>query len=477
MESALEAVAAKWKDRGPIRAIASEMAALEDRFLEVRYANSPEESKTRREAWARLSSLFFDLAWEIVDAKLDEKALPDRLAFDPEERLLIDCGFLSEKTSPSNEHLEALVGQTASVDIYQYLTLSESVAAEYALYFDKPYQGPEGNRTFEEKIRALNDEMNALVQRRRIMLSLVLGRCGFLTAEDVERMLGNLERCLASFTEVELRTRRVRDAETAERERMQEEHKLYFFADKDLRTALARATNEVEGFTDAEEDKILGLHDRSRFLASLIVHVGNEAERWRTRTELARTKHKKKGFPARKMELRDIFNRKKEFMLLAARTARLDTSPLCAWPTAPLSFRSASEILMDLTPLDPEMLRASRVRMYGIPRVVLTPGQGLGVYDWTDNTLIVPVFAPNRTEAKSLTHALGSFRWDNDEDRALKDTYALLKDNEGKGIRALQESFCGDYFIWLTKERKGYRVLPRDTAKWFRAHFKPVAVG
>ena len=108
---------------------------------------------------------------------------------------------------------------------------------------------------------------------------------------------------------------------------------------------------------------ILSLHDRTKFLAGLIVHVTNESVRWQKRMEMSRNKHKGQGLPALKMELRDGVNRKKEFMTLAARTARIDTSPLCQNKNKPISMARAGEIMMDLTPLDPDMLRASRIRM------------------------------------------------------------------------------------------------------------------
>ncbi|MDR1944370.1 MAG: hypothetical protein LBQ19_06060 [Synergistaceae bacterium] len=216
---------------------------------------------------------------------------------------------------------------------------------------------------------------------------------------------------------------------------------------------------------------VLSLHDKTKFLAGLIVHVTNEAERWKTRCEMSKNKFKGQGVPAMKMELREGLNHKKDFMLLAAHTARLDPSPLCQNKSLPVSFQRAGEIMMDLTPLDPDMLRASRIRMYGIPRVILVPGQGLGVYDWEDNSLIIPIF-PAVSDIKDFSFALSAFRWDNDEDRTLKDTYSLLKANKGKGIRALQESFFNDYFLWITKERKGYKILPREIAKWFKTFFK-----
>jgi hypothetical protein len=216
---------------------------------------------------------------------------------------------------------------------------------------------------------------------------------------------------------------------------------------------------------------VLSLHDRTKFLAGLIVHVTNETERWKTRCEMSRKKFKGQGLPAMKLELREGLNHKKEFMALAAHTARLDESPLCQNKGAPVSLKRAGEIMMDLTPLDPDMLRASRIRMYGIPRVILVPGQGLGVYDWEDNSLIIPIF-PAVSDIKDFCFALAAFRWDNDEDRTLKDTYSLLKVNKGKGIRALQESFFNDYFLWISKERKGYKVLSREVSKWFKTFFK-----
>ncbi|MDR0765236.1 MAG: hypothetical protein LBE65_06585 [Synergistaceae bacterium] len=216
---------------------------------------------------------------------------------------------------------------------------------------------------------------------------------------------------------------------------------------------------------------VLALHDRTKFLAGLIVHVTNETERRKTRVEMARKKYGGQGIPALKMELRENVNHKREFMSLAARMARIDTSPLCQNKSEPISMARAGEIMMDLTPLDPDMLRAPRIRMYGIPRVIMIPGQGLGVYDWEDNSLVIPIFGAV-SDVKNFCFALASFRWDNDEDRLLKDTYSLLKTKKGKSIRALQESFMNDYFLWMSKERKGYRILPREVSKWFKTFFK-----
>ena len=110
--------------------------------------------------------------------------------------------------------------------------------------------------------------------------------------------------------------------------------------------------------------------------------------------------------------------------------------------------------------------------MYGVPSVIFIPGQGLGAYDWQDHALLLPVF-PNGGEDKSLSYALGAFRWDSDEERRLKNPYEHLKDNRNKSILAMAASFYKDYFLWMTKEKKGYRILPRETHKAFELMFAP----
>lgn len=218
-------------------------------------------------------------------------------------------------------------------------------------------------------------------------------------------------------------------------------------------------------------ENIKALHDKTKFLASMIVHVSAEADKWKRRIDIYANKFKGQGIPALKLELREGINNKKDFMMLCARQARIDASPLCQNKNKPMSMMEAGKIMMELTPLDPDMLRATRIRSYGIPRVILVPGQGLGVYDWSDNSLILPIF-PAVSPEKDIGFALAAFRWDNDEDRTLKDTYALLKQNKGKGIRGLQEQFSNDYYTWINFDRKGYRKLNREVIKWFDAFFK-----
>jgi len=464
----------RYKGVQGVVAPASELTSISSEMERLRGSEDVEDRKAYRTLWLKASGLYVDLVWGLVEAKIDaSKEPPEALAFSTEERLIVDFGHLREGITEHNPHFERELEAEAQLDIYQYMRLTDYLAETYALLFGKPYQGPRGSCGMEEKIQRFAEELSNLERRRRMAVNTVLSRCSSLSDEEVQGILTDLEENLMIHTEFQLRTRRIREAQGSEMERYMEQNKRYEIAERDLMRCLGQANRDVPEFGDGEMSKVLALHDRTKFLANLQVHLRNEEQRWRTRVELFQRKFKGKGTPALKGELRDGLNRKKEFMTLASRIARMDTSPLNTEPSQPpIGLRMAGEIMMELTPLDPDLLRVPRVRMYGIPRVMLTPGRGLGVYDWTDNSLIIPQFSPYGGHHKSFCYALAAFRWDNDEDRTLKDSYGLIKENRDKGIRALQESFSQDYFIWMTKERKGYRVLPKETSKWFRVHFK-----
>jgi hypothetical protein len=566
VDNAIAGIAEKWSGHEGIRTLANQMMVLGKNMSHLKSAKDADSRKKARIIWQKAADQYWDLLWAIVEAKIDAGP-PDELEFDDTERLFIDYGHLYSGYTTFNPAFEKQLGEPSSVDMYQYNRITDYIKENYSLIFGKPYSGPSGGVSLEEKLKRFNGELAAVKTRRRIALNTLAAKVGSLDKTEIDETLKELDEGLQDAVETDMRTKRVREAGNAEREVIKDHCKRYEAAErvfwhmmdnlekklskpdepKTEETPVIAAAPEISPQRDAGDrfdpfaeisdvvaecpssppadaeqaepepeqnaeesapcdeaeyeatvetmreepskheppdqtlkiiQNVLALHDRAKFLAGLVVHVTNETQRWKTRVEMARKKYKGQGIPALKLELREGVNHKKDFMMLAARTARVDTSPLCQNKNEPISMARAGEIMMDLTPLDPDMLRASRIRMYGIPRVIMVPGQGLGVYDWEDNSLIIPIFGAV-SDVKDFCFALASFRWDNDEDRTLKDTYSLLKINKGKGIRALQEAFMNDYFLWISKERKGYRILPREVSKWFKTFFKqkPAAAG
>lgn len=557
IESSIVLIANRWKDNPNVVAAAKQLANFSKTYGRIQAMDDIESRKNARILWQKGEGWYWDLVWAIVEARIDAGP-PESLVFEPAERLFIDYGYIDPRSTTPNEAFTVQLDQPSCVDMYQYNRLTDYLQENYALIFSKPYLGPEGGVSLEEKINRFTRELKTTEMRRKMALGALFSKSKLISQQELAGILNRLEVGLVDSTETDMRTKRVREAEGSNRDSIRDHCKNYDLAERELLALMdsmeqqltapeemiavvesvepldameqeskpkelvldeddfffdevpsqgkkeetgikeeesadaVDAEMDLEQMQETEKDiqsqstspgvevldqslkiiqNVISLHDKTKFLAGLIVHVSNETERWKTRAGVASNKFKGQGVPALKMELREGLNKKREFMQLAARSARVDVSPLCRSTHTPISFKRAGEIMMDLTPLDPEMLRASRIRMYGIPRVILVPGQGLGVYDWTDNSLIVPIF-PVTSDIKGFCFALGGFRWDNDEDRTLKDSYALLKANKKKGIRAMQESFYNDYFLWISKERKGYRILPKDVSKWFGAFFK-----
>ena len=560
IESSIVLIANRWKDNPNVVAAAKQLANFSKTYGRIQALDDIESRKNSRILWQKGEGWYWDLVWAIVEARIDAGP-PESLVFEPAERLFIDYGYIDPRSTMPNEAFAVQLDQPSCVDMYQYNRLTDYLQENYALIFGKPYLGPEGGVSLEEKINRFTRELKTTQMRRKMALSALFSKSKLISQQELTDILNRLELGLVDSVETDMRTKRIREADGGERDAIRDHCKKYDLAERELLALMdsmeqqLTASEEVvavaesvessvppeksspkelvldedddflfgevpsqgkkeeaeikeeveeeeaadersleEDFQVSETEKdspsptvspgvevldqslkiiqnVLSLHDKTKFLAGLIVHVSNETERWKTRSAAAANKFKGQGIPALKMELREGLNKKREFMQLAARSARVDVSPLCRSTNTPVSFKRAGEIMMDLTPLDPDMLRASRIRMYGIPRVILVPGQGLGVYDWTDNSLIIPIF-PATSDVKGFCFALGGFRWDNDEDRTLKDSYALLKANKKKGIRAMQESFYNDYFLWISKERKGYRILPKEISKWFGAFFK-----
>ena len=177
----------------------------------------------------------------------------------------------------------------------------------------------------------------------------------------------------------------------------------------------------------------------------------------------------------KRAELRNSLVKKREYLSVPAKNARCDTSLLCQPDSMPIDYAKDYDLVREFTSMDIEMFNVPRVRMYGIPRVIFVPGQGLGTYDWSDNSILIPAFPVGGSD-KSVSYALGTFRWDSDEDRKLKTPYEQqIKENRKKSLLVLAASFYKDYSLWLTKEKRGYRILPGETHKVFVNMFRPKA--
>lgn len=468
----------QWRDNKQVCEATEGFSAVAERYLSVRDSSETNDRIAARKLWKELSSLYWTVVFALVDAKTSP--LPDELVFDEQERLFLDFGVVDQELTPFHSDLPSAINSRAPAGLFQYYSFSDHIAEGYSMVMGKPVTPPRSGYSINQKLSVMSKQLYELKTETLNVLPDILSKGGIYPSE-ADTILDDFFRCLRSHTEVQMRTRKFREADEKERQNMSIENRAFSEAEKRILGALRAGAMEEEVDEEQQEDgdeyrepklteeeikAIEKLIADNRTLSRNMVYVEQELIKW-NRQITKKAKDLEAEAPSfRRRELRNMLETKREYVTLTAKSARLDDSQLCQSDKPPLSIDKAAEIIEEMVALDPDMLMVARVRMYGIPRVILVPGQGFGTYDWNDHTLLIPAF-PTYSAEKAVAYALATFRWDSDEDRVLKNSYELIKENRNKSILDLNSSFCKDYFLWMTKEKKGYRILPRATHKVF----------
>ena len=462
----------RWSNKTSVTNIIEDTKKIAEKYLKLVNSKSSEDRVLARKSWQELSSKYWDILFTLVDAQTE--SMPDQLEFDDEEKLFINYGYICDSVTPIKKMNPDMLKKRAIPSIFQYQLFSDYIAECWAmLRGNKPSPAACGF-SLEEKEKILFNELQIIIgETVKEMKQLI--RFGSLQASEIDGLAADLIKYLMTATKVNMRIKEYREAPDAVRQQMSQERFRYTEAERIMETQLSIVQkNEEEPVGIPEIDEFLSHHDKVKNLARVIIYVQQEPLKLQRQIERISKACSQFSDQMLRKELKNMITKKREYMVVPAKLARTDTSPLASGSEMePLTIDVISKLMNEYSSLDMDMFKVPRIRMYGIPKVVLIPGQGWGSYDWGDNSIIIPAF-PINDVGKTITYALASFRWDSDEDRSIKNGFENnIKENRGKSIIDLSNSFYKDYFIYLTKEKKGYRVLPRETSKAFAVIFAP----
>ena len=463
----------RWEDVAEVVKVAEEAEKIADKYAQYASSAKSEDKSLARKTWQQLSDKYWDLLFAIVDAQTE--SFPAELTFDEEERLFIDFGFLDDAITPRNNKFDTplFLKSRAVAGIFQYQAFSDFIAECWAMITGQAMPAPLCGPSTDERIRGLEEQLQTLQEKRDAELIKFISRSKNVTGAELESIIADMNQNLLVATKVGMRVKEFREAKDDVRQVMSQARFRFNEAERVMNIQLSIAQKDEEDPLGLPElEMFTALHESTKIVARKIVYSQQETEKIQRRAK--RTADACAQFSQQMMrrELKNMLAKKKEYMAVPAKTARCEQSLLCPQDSEPMLYEAASRTFEEMCDLDMDMFLVPRIRMYGVPRAIFVPGQGWGTYDWADHTILLPMF-PNTSAEKALAYGLATFRWDSDEDRLLKNAYENIKENKGKSILEMAKSFYKDYFLWLTKERKGYRILPRDTHKTFLQMFAP----
>ena len=419
--------------------------------------------------WQGMASSYWEIVLALVDAQT--KSNPAVLTFDDEERLFIDLGYLpGVLTLSKNFDVNAYLAAKCSGGILPIMTLSDYIAESWAAINGSPLPAPVISMGLNERIAYLNEALANAQSERDDFLREIDDE--YPNNLDVRQMISNMNNFLLSAMKVNMRVPEYREGDDATRQKFAQERKAYNDAEKSILLLISSCQkNEENPLPAPRAEKFMALHEKTKVIAKKILYSQIDAVKIARRVKKIADACSGMSAQMRRGELKNMIVKKRDYLTVPAKNARADTSLLCQPESMPIDYAKNYALLEDFNSMDMEMFNVPRVRMYGIPRAIFVPGQGLGTYDWNDHSILIPAF-PIGGEEKSISYALATFRWDSDEDRKLKTPYEQqIKENRKKSLLALAEGFYKDYSLWMTKEKKGYRILPRETHKVFVSMF------
>ncbi len=440
---------------------------LDDRaykFTKLLSSGKSEDRVQAQKIWGEMSSSYWEILFAIIDA---QAKISDTLSFDNEERLFIDLGFIPGVLSISKDfRADLFLNAKCSGGIFPTMTFSEYIAYYWSIITGKNPPETKLAPNLDGRIAALTQNLEKTQGERDEFLRETSK--SYATNLNLDQLISDLNANLIPATKVNMRVPEYREGDEATRVNFARQRKAYIDAEKSILLFISSAQkNEANPLPLPTFEKFTALHASTKTIAKEILYSQIDKLKIARRSKKITDTCANMTPQMKRAQLRDALVKKREYLTVPAKNARADTSLLCQPDSNPIDYPKNSAELENMASMDIEMFNVPRVRMYGIPNALFVPGQGLGTYDWSDHSLLIPAF-PIGGDEKSLSYALATFRWDSDEDRKLKTPYEQqIKENRKKSLLALSQSFCKDYSLWMTKEKKGYRILPRETHKVF----------
>ncbi|MFH0922359.1 MAG: hypothetical protein V1913_18595 [Fibrobacterota bacterium] len=435
------------------------------------------DPKDRKNRYA-LNNVYWDLLYTIVRERADGGSA--KILHLSEDSALIDLGILDVNLFENGEKdwKEIQAGLNFVNDDMMF-TFTEWIEREYqrTLNFDKKDHIRNEITALEHELTKHHDEFAAKQDDRRTLFQNYL-----------EPSLSSRSMATPAFRNQYLaRFDRIRTADDMEYEIQVKQKKISTgkFLDVTIKRELAERIKEYQkyltGFKNllselrnpAAEKEILAASEEIHDLAVEIVDL--ESKRNKKEEELKNLVDQTATLSPKEIEasINEMLDYFKGLMILSSKRVKAEPLAVAAGKSRPTTKAALKKVIQMIEEFDPKVFKNDRVKYLGLPKFVILPGFGNGLYDWKNNAILIPTQPCTRLE-ESVFAGVVEYKLDMDDDKALLMSYNKLEDNKGiKSHLRLKERFAKDYAIFMGQETRGYKVLKGDARAWFNHEIAP----
>ncbi len=162
--------------------------------------------------------------------------------------------------------------------------------------------------------------------------------------------------------------------------------------------------------------------------------------------------------------LKDKLNSMKNNIIAISKNSKVEPMMfLTKMPSANI-VNQIFDIIGETSKADPGLFTGK----FPVVSVIIVPGRGKGDYNSAISSLVFPQVSM-KDYKDMVVSTLALYRWENDSDFKLRNSFSSLKSNKILTPPAQQQVFIKNYTLFITKELKGIQVpdIDIETREWF----------
>ncbi|HNY10407.1 MAG TPA: hypothetical protein PKK26_02340 [Candidatus Wallbacteria bacterium] len=128
--------------------------------------------------------------------------------------------------------------------------------------------------------------------------------------------------------------------------------------------------------------------------------------------------------------------------------------------------------MSDFAEADNNVFNNKRVKTSGYPSILLVPGSGNGIYNIEADMLVFPML-PLKDFNETVVNAMVLYRWENDENGDLRNSFHNRKKYKKSSFASLQKSLIKEYLLYIIYPQVRKRVMDKEIYEWFMVEIAP----